>query len=405
LNIVWVCWLFTRLPGLSGSRKALASFIKTGLVIFLVVILSAKLLGYHRLAEFLISRLGFTFLSIGVLWIVFNLVGRLEWFINHAKGRMSESIRFYLGFQPPKKLTEFLFIKITVFVVSIYTFVMFVLFIWGMPVGMISDLDEALLAGFTVAKLTLVPSRIVIGLFLFALFLMIGRYISSAVKRHRTASAEREVQNTMDSLLTYILFGLSLILALFIAGVDFTALAFIAGAFTVGIGFGLQNIVNNFISGIILLLDKNVNPGDLVLVNGVEGIIRKISLRSTQIRTLSKEDVIVPNTELFTSKVTNYMLHGKTGRIVCRIGVARGTDIEVIEKLLLEVANKHEGVLQDEKNQPTVLFKEFSSGSLSFALIITVPDVKKKQQIVSSLNAEIEKALEENKIDINFISG
>ena len=209
----------------------------------------------------------------------------------------------------------------------------------------------------------------------------------------------------MDSIINYIVFGIAFLLALLIAGVDFTGLAVIAGALSVGIGFGLQTVFNNFISGIILLLDKNINPGDLIVVNGVEGIIKKISLRSTQITTLSNEDVIVPNTELFTSKVTNLMLHGKFGQVVLKINVASTDDIENIKTSLLSVLNQSQDILLKEPNHPKVLVNELSDDSIKLSLLFIVKDVKKKQQVVSELNIAIKKALEAAGVKIHLISG
>jgi potassium-dependent mechanosensitive channel len=401
LNVIWVCWLFSKLPVLHKTKTAV--FIKIVLFTLLIVMIAAQLLGYHRLTSYLISRTFLSLVALSALWLVIRIIGKIGKFFNTGEGDAAKAIRYNLSLKSGKKLTEFMFIKLAVWLVALYMFVMYILMIWGLSVNTIADIDDATINGFTFANMQLTPLRIVIALLVFGLLLIFGRWIKSYIARHRKITAEKDVQVTMDAIISYIAFGLSFIIASAIAGVNFTGLAVVAGALSVGIGLGLQTIVNNFVSGIILLLDKNIDPGDLVVVNGVEGFVNKVSLRSTQLTTLLNEDIIVPNTEMFTSKVTNYMLHGKVIRLVCKVGVASESDIDFVKEVLLKVTKQVEEILQEKPHVPKVLFNEFSSGVKKFSIFYVVANVKAKNQISSDLNIAIEKGLKQNNIEVNSI--
>jgi potassium-dependent mechanosensitive channel len=402
--VVWTCWLFARLPLLRDSKK-ISMAIKIILILFLLFVVTAQLSGYHQLTVYLISKLLLTFVATCLLWIIVNIVRHAERFFNVDDHSSAQKLRCALGIKSGKKITELFYIKVSILLVAVYLFVVAILLTWGVSLITITKLDDAMMDGFSFASLTIIPSRIIIALLVFGILMLVGKWISTYIAAHRKFSGEKDVQVTMDSIIGYMMFALALILSLLVAGVNFTGLAVIAGALSVGVGLGLQVIVNNFVSGIILLLDKNINPGDLIVVNGVEGIIKKISLRSTQLTTLSSENIIVPNTELFANKVINYTLHGKVGQVICKVGVVQGSDIDLVEKILIEVAKKQPDVLQDETNQPKVMFSEFTSGSLKFSLLLIVPDVRKKNKIISKLNIAIEQALEKHKIEVSFISG
>jgi small-conductance mechanosensitive channel len=373
--------------------------------LLLVVIIISQILGYHRLAVYLLSRLFLTFAAVFLFCLIINIMHKVErLFNNEVICDFASKFRDFFGLRSGKKFTEFVFIKIAVFLVALYLLIMALLLIWSVSLSTVHKIDQAVIDGFTFANIHIEPLRIVIALFLFGVLLACGRWLAHYISRHRKFTGEKDVQVTMDSIVNYATFALVLLISLLVAGVNFTGLAVIAGALSVGIGLGLQVIVNNFVSGIILLLDKNINPGDLILVNGVEGVIKKISLRSTLVTTLANEDVIIPNTELYTNRVTNYMLRGKYGRIATHIGVAHGCKIETVKNILIEVVQQQPDILQEEPNQPKVLFAEFAATSMNFSLFYTVKDVKKKLRVASDLSIAIEKALEQNNIEVKSIA-
>jgi len=162
----------------------------------------------------------------------------------------------------------------------------------------------------------------------------------------------------------------------------------IAGALSIGIGFGLQNVVNNFISGIVLLFERPIKTGDWIIVGGSEGYVKKIQLRSTVIQTFDRADIIVPNAEIIASQVTNWMLNDSVGRIKVPIRVAYGTDPRLVEEVLLKIANAQSMVISRSPtvDSPTVLFREFGDSALVLELRCFITDIDYYRQVVSDIN-------------------
>jgi small-conductance mechanosensitive channel len=164
--------------------------------------------------------------------------------------------------------------------------------------------------------------------------------------------------------------------------------AILAGALGVGIGFGLQNVVNNFISGLILLFERPVKIGDTVSINDQWGTITSIGLRSTVIETLDRAEVIVPNSELIAEKVTNWTHTSSVSRIVLPVGVAYGTPLEDVLAILLKVAQEHAEVLNNPA--PTAIFTGFGDSSIDFELRAWIADINQRLKVRSELGLAID---------------
>ena len=183
-------------------------------------------------------------------------------------------------------------------------------------------------------------------------------------------------------------------------GGNLTSLALVAGALSVGIGLGLQNVVNNFVSGIILLFERPIKVGDWVIINGEEGRIKQINIRSTEMETFRKSSLIIPNADLLSNTVTN-LTHGNNwSRQSVMVGVAYGSDTERVRDILLECAAAHKKVLR--KPEPYVIFKDFGPSSLDFELRCYTNDIWSGWTIPSDLRYEINKRFAEEGIEIPF---
>ena len=208
------------------------------------------------------------------------------------------------------------------------------------------------------------------------------------------------VQNSLITLLGYAGLVVALFAAISTIGIDLSSLALIAGALSVGIGFGLQSIVNNFVSGLILLFERPIKAGDWIVTASGEGTVKKISVRSTEIETFDRSSIIVPNSELISSTVTNWTHKDRIGRIIVPVGVSYSADPEQVKQILLKCAQDHPLIFRYP--EPYVVWQDFGASSLDFELRGFLGNIADGLQVRSQLRFAIFKALSEAGIEIPF---
>jgi small-conductance mechanosensitive channel len=190
------------------------------------------------------------------------------------------------------------------------------------------------------------------------------------------------------------------VIAFQFVGIDLAGLAVIFGLLSVGIGFGLQNITSNFISGLILLFERPIKVGDRVTVGDVEGDVIAINMRSTTVKTLNNIAIIVPNTDFISSQVTNWSHGDPKIRLDLEVGVSYGSDVDLVIKALEEVAANNSNVLKAP--EPTVLLREFGDSSWNMQLRVWLSSTRRYYEIYSKLNIDIVRKFREYDIEIPF---
>ena len=234
--------------------------------------------------------------------------------------------------------------------------------------------------------------------------LVVTRFTAQSAKSVLNRYLLREVEHAPRYVIIrftqYLIWIAGIAIALELLNVDLTALTVVAGALGIGIGFGLQNVVNNLVSGVVLLLEQPVLYKDRITVENVEGQVESINFRSTTIVTNDNISIIVPNSQLINQAVINWSHGDPRIRIHVPVGVAYGSDVELVTKTLFKVAEEAGGVLS--KPGPEVRFLEFGDSSLNFELLIWSDEPPNYHRLKSHLNYEIDKAFRKNRIEIPF---
>ena len=400
LNLMWVVWLVRYLPRLGETLWARAI-----LILGLLSVLVIEWLGYRNLSVWILRTLIGSVFAAGLMWLILRLLRELYHGLNQGRTEWHQTIRGIFGLRGDEHVPGLFWFYIILILASWSGFTWGILAIWGLSETALQQASVYFFDGFVVGSLKVVPARILLAIAVFAVLSSLSGWFKRRLEREWLVHTrmERSARETFVTISGYTGFAIAIIIALSVAGFAFTNLAIIAGALSVGIGFGLQNIVNNFVSGLILLFERPIKTGDWIVAGNTEGYVKRIRMRSTLIQTFDRADVIVPNSELISAQVTNWMLYDARGRIKVPVGVAYGTDTLLVKEALLSVAKEHPNVILDGSSpEPNVLFLGFGDSSLNFELRCHISNIDNRLQCISDLNFAIDAVFREHNIEIPF---
>ena len=245
-----------------------------------------------------------------------------------------------------------------------------------------------------------------LSLFVFSLVLGIFYVLAQAIQRLlrnrilKRIDISPATQYTLIRISQYIVWVIGAIMAFQFIGINLSALAVAFGFLSVGIGFGLQNLTSNFISGIILLFEQHINVGDRVTVANTEGNVVEINIRSTTIRSLNNVAIVVPNSEFISSTVVNWSHGDPKTRLEIDVGVSYQSDLDVVIQSMLEAGTAHPEVLRDPA--PKVWFMGFGDSAWNMRLLVWVDNPHGRRQVQSDINCTIVRIFRENGVEIPF---
>jgi small-conductance mechanosensitive channel len=357
-----------------------------------VVAPALALMGYFAASRFLFYPLVFSGAAIGVCVLMFSRV-------RDAVDRLAAPEEAAAEAVAPSRVR---LIPVLVGLLLICAVAPVLALIWGADVTDLSAAWRMISQGFRVGEVTISPLAFFSFLLVFSIGYLLTRIVQGVLSRSvlPVTGLDAGGRAAVRAGVGYVGVTLAALVAISATGLDLSNLAIVAGALSVGIGFGLQNIVNNFVSGIILLIERPIKAGDWVQLSSGQGYVKRVNVRSTEIQTFDRASLFVPNSELIAGPVTNWTYSDLNGRLIVPVGVAYGTDPKQVEAILLEIVKAHPMLLRHPT--PYVLFRRFGADALEFEIRGVLRDVNWILNVTSDINFEIARRFAEASIEIPF---
>lgn len=371
--------------------------------VLLAVAITGLLFGYLALSYFIAGKIINTVLVVVMIVLLHHLVDAISDTLQNPASNLGQKLREFtsMGERGISRLS--LTFRTVADIMLVVLGVPWLLALWTVTwVDLRSFINNAVV-GFRVGSITVSPLNIISLIGILVAGIIATRFITRWLDRRVLTQTRlnRGVQDSVRTGANYFGYILAAAFSLSAAGFDFSSVALVAGALGVGIGFGLQSIVNNFVSGLILLAERPIRVGDWIVTNDGEGIVKKINVRSTEIETFDNCTIIVPNSNLITGVVRNWTHQDTLGRFIVAVGLAHGGDVEDIQKSLQAIVAAHPKVLRYPL--PTVQLAKFTAGTMNFEIRGHVADVFEAAQVASDLRMATAKDFKEKNIIFSAI--
>lgn len=380
-----------------GEVSDLSTSSKTSLAITFIMIAAfgLSLFGYIRLSEFIVDRFIISALVIGAVYMLDKLLR----VVFHQLLLFKFWIRTFRISRRTLVKTEFWFGLLLTPVLGLVT-IFILLGVWGMSVDIMLSRISNFLTGFNVGGIRISITSILLGIISFFLAMFVVRMLKDSLNNGSLSKIEMDsgVRSSLTSAIGFIGMVFSVILAIAVMGGSFKSIAIIAGALSFGAGLGLQNIVSNLVAGLTILFERPIKIGDWVIINGQEGIVTQISMRSTTLETWGKSNIIIPNSDILSKSVTNMTYANRMGRAEVKVKVGYDSNVEQVRKILLETADSNPDVLRTPA--PSVSFTDLADSGLSFQLNCYTANVYNKSGIANDLREKIINRFREENICI-----
>ena len=370
--------------------------------ILVAVIAGALLTGYAGLASFIAGRVVFTVALIATLYlllVVTDAVVASTLSPSSARGRV---VAGQLGVNPQR--VGLVGVLVSGVVRALFVIIVLALAIgrWEIAAADFFDTIRGATFGIRIGDISISVGAILGAILLFGIALALTRVVQRWLEREVLphTAIEPSLRLSIATVFGYVGFIIAFVLALAELGIDLQKIALVAGALSVGIGFGLQAVVSNFVSGLILLAERPIRVGDQIAVKDEEGFVRRISVRSTEIETFERASVIIPNSDLITGVVKNWTHANTLGRVLIKVGVGYDSDPEQVRDILAECASSHPQVLQVPP--PTVQLASFGDNALQFEVYCIVSDLANRGAIKSDIQFAILKRFRAAGIEIPY---
>ncbi|WP_235679257.1 mechanosensitive ion channel family protein [Aquibium microcysteis] len=364
--------------------------------------MAAALLGYIGFARFVSQQIVVTGAIASTMYIGFLSAGAISGEGAFVRTALGEALRRRFKLEEVALDQLGLAASIATYILVVCVGVPLVLLQWGFQWGDITTWAHRLATNITIGTVSFSLVGIVTGIVVF----FVGYFVTRGFQGWLDGSVlsrgkvDAGLRNSIRTAVGYAGIAIAALVGISAAGIDLSNLALVAGALSLGIGFGLQNVVSNFVSGLILLAERPFKAGDWIVAGAVTGTVKRISVRATEIETFQRQTVILPNSELINAAVGNWTHKNKLGRIEIKVGVAYGTDPRKVHALLLDIAKSHPTVLKNP--EPFVFFANFGESSLDFEIRLFLADITSGLTVQNDIRFAIVEAFEREGIEIPF---